>query len=140
MSNIDITDFFNGAAPMDYSASRAEIGQNAGADTWRAACDDSADWNMINTPELRDEFRSYVKGFGAWTMEEIAAWSDQELNALFIQLVSGDIRESDMTSGSDAHDWRKYRLRAENGEVSGHLWHGSDHVEPNDRIYYTIGD
>ena len=39
---INITRFFNEACPRDYSASAAEIGENAGADTWRAACDDSA--------------------------------------------------------------------------------------------------
>lgn len=34
---INITTFFNNAAPMDYSASIAEIGDDAGPSTWRAA-------------------------------------------------------------------------------------------------------
>jgi hypothetical protein len=52
---INITRFFNDAAPMDYSASVAEIGQNAGKDTWRAACDDASDWNMLDTVEIIEE-------------------------------------------------------------------------------------
>ena len=40
---IDITDFFKNAAPMDYSASAVEIGRDAGAHTWRAAMDDADD-------------------------------------------------------------------------------------------------
>lgn len=92
---INITRFYNEAAPMDYSASVAEIGQDAGPSTWRAACEDAPDYNMLDTDEKRDAFRTFVKGFGAWTDEEIAAWSDIELNALFIQLVSGDMRNNE---------------------------------------------
>lgn len=140
MSDIDITDFFNNAAPMDYSASPCEIGQNAAADTWRAACDDSEDYMMLSTPELREEFRDYVKGFGAWDEEEIAAWTDLELNALFIQMVAGDMREGDLEPESDSEAWESYRRRAEEGSISGRIWHGREHVEPSDRIYYTIGE
>jgi len=89
---IDITDFYRNACPKDYSASVAEIGNNAGAYTWRAACDDSEDYFMLDTDEKRIAFREYVRGFGAWSDDEIAAWSDAELNALFIQFVSGAMR------------------------------------------------
>jgi hypothetical protein len=58
---IDITDFFDQCAPMDYSASVAEIGQNAGPDTWRAACDDAPEWNLLNTEEKRDAWREFVR-------------------------------------------------------------------------------
>ena len=92
---INITRFYNEAAPMDYSASRAEIGQDAGPSTWRAACEDAPDYNMLDTDDKRDAFRRFVKGFGAWSQEEITAWSDIELNALFIQFVSGDMRNNE---------------------------------------------
>ena len=94
---INITRFFEEACPKDYSASVAEIGSNAGADTWSAACEDSADFMMLDTDEKREAFKDYVRGFGAWTDEEINAWSTIELNALFIQFVSGDIREHEVT-------------------------------------------
>jgi len=95
MIDIDITRFYNEAAPMDYSASVAEIGDDAGPSTWRAACDDSPDYMMLDDDEKREAFRQFVKGFGAWEPAEIAAWSDVELNALFIQFVSGDMRNNE---------------------------------------------
>jgi hypothetical protein len=91
---INITRFFNEAAPMDYSASCAEIGMNAGRDTWNAAMEDAGDYKLLTNEDDLQEFRDYIKGFGAWNTEEIAAMSDQSLNALLIQFISGDIRES----------------------------------------------
>ncbi|WP_196301891.1 hypothetical protein, partial [Streptococcus pneumoniae] len=67
----------------------------AGRDTWRHAVEDAPDYNLLDTDDKRDEFRAHVKGFGAWSDEEIAAWSDVELNALFMQLISGDIRNGE---------------------------------------------
>lgn len=112
-TEINVTRFYREAAPMDYSASRAEIGQDAGPTTWRAAIDDAPDYNMLDTDDKRDAFRAHVKGFGAWTDEEIAAWSTTELNALFIQFVAGDMR---------------------NGNTD-RLYVGDDM-----QAYYTIGD
>ncbi len=102
------------------------------AHAWRAACDDSAEYMLIDTDEKRDAFRAHVKGFGAWTDEAINAWSDIELNALFIQLVSADIRESGLDAGID---WHEYYEQAEHGTVSGNLFRADD-----GQIYYTIGD
>ena len=112
---IDITEFYQTACPKDYSASVAEIGKNAGADTWRAAIDDSMDYLMLDTDEKRDAFRQYIRGFGAWTHEEIQAWANIEINALFIQFVSGAMRNQD----------------SDNSEI----YEGDDA-----RFYYYIGD
>ena len=90
---IDITNFFNNAEPFDFSASVAERGENAGRDTWNNAKREGAASPLLTTPEQLDALRSYVKGFGAWDDDEIAAWDDAECNALFIQLISGDMRE-----------------------------------------------
>ncbi len=95
MIDINITRFYNEAAPMDYSASVMEIGANAGRDTWNAALEDAHDYDLLNTYEARKEFRAHVKGFGAWSDEEIATWTARELNALLIQLISGDIRSGE---------------------------------------------
>lgn len=132
MLEINITQFFNTAAPQDYSASVAEIGNNAGADTWRAACDDVADYGpMLATPEQLQALRDHVRGFGAWSDEEIAAWSDTECNALFIQLVSGDIRESPLAEG----DWVQYQEWAERCVCSSNIFRNDD-----GQIFYTLGD
>lgn len=128
---IDITDFFNNAAPMDYSASVAEIGRNAGPDTWRAAVEDSPDHMMIDTDDKREAFRDYVRGFGAWDDAEIAAWSDVELNALFLQMISGDMRDADLKPGMSEEEWAAYEV---NEQVARNIQPGD-----NDRVYYYVG-
>lgn len=112
---VQITKFFNGACPRDYSASVMEIGQDAGPSTWRAAMDDAEDYNHITNDNV-EEWCKYVRGSGGWTAEEVAAFSMQELNALFIQWVSGDIREK----GDDS--WEKYEKDSENGQNNGSLF------------------
>jgi len=114
---LNITNFYRNACPRDYSASVAEIGRNAGPDTWRAATEDSADYPILDNEEKREEFREYIRGFGAWDSAEISAFTDTALNALCIQFVSGDIRE--------------YGLDNENG---GNLFLGTD-----GEIYFYCG-
>jgi hypothetical protein len=130
---LNITRFFNDAAPMDYSASIAEIGNDAARSTWRAACDDSEDYPMLDSDEKREEFRHYIESFGAWSEDEIAAWSNQELNALLIQMVSGDIREASLDT--DEPDWAQYQKDSEDGRISGRIFKGDD-----SQIYYYVGD
>ena len=121
---------------MDYSASLAEIGRDAGIYTWRAACEDSPDYMILDTDEKRQLFRDHVKGFGAWDDKQIAGWNDTELNALLIQLISGDIRESNLTPDSSNADWEEYYERAERDEISGSL---SRDADAPTRVYYIWG-
>ena len=129
---IEVTDFFNQAAPMDYSASVAEIGQDAGAVTWRHACEDAPDYPLLDTEEKRDAFRDHIRGFGAWDDAEIASWSDTELGALLLQCIAGDIREAGLDT--EAPDWSEYQAGAEAGQYSGRLFCGED-----GRVYYYVG-
>lgn len=128
---LNITKFFSEACPKDYSASVAEIGNNAGVATYQAAKDDSEEFFMLDTEEKKGAFREHVKGFGAWEAEEIAAWNDTELNALLIQMISGDIREGDLDDFEP--DWEDYEKRSEAGNVSGRLFKGDD-----GQVYYLI--
>jgi len=130
---LNITKFYNETAPMDYSASVVEIGNNAGADTWQAACDDSPDYMILDTDEKREAMREHVRGFGAWSEEEINAWSDIELNALLLQMISGDIRESILDD--DPHAWAEYYEQGKQGIASCRLF-----SDDNGQIYYSIGD
>ena len=114
---INITQFYNEACPMDYSASVAEIGFNAGLDTWNAAKE--SDWNMLDTEEKRQSFRDWVKESGGRSQEEIGAWDNVEINALFVQWVSGDIREME---GLDIKDWQGYYDAGSQGLVVCNLW------------------
>lgn len=134
---LDITDFFNSSAPMAYSASCAEIGQSAGADTRRAACDDSPDNMILDDEEKRDTFRAFVRSAGAWSDVEIAAWSDVELNALCIQWIAGDMREPvgfELGPDTTPEQWDDYRHQCEAGQVAGRIFKGTDN-----RVYFYIG-
>lgn len=133
---IDITRFFNECAPMDYSASCAEIGSNAGIDTWNAALDDSGEnSDFLDTEEKREAFKDHIRGFGAWDQDEIDSWSNSELTALFMQLISGDMREADLNPESDEDDWNEYQERAENGNICGNIFKSDD-----GKIYYSLSN
>lgn len=125
---INITKFFLEACPKDYSASVAEIGNNAGAYTWQAAKDDSQDYMMLDTEEKQQAFRDYAGKFGAWSDEEINNWNQVELNALFIQFISSEMREHGLSVESD---WEEY----EESEGAGCLFKGTD-----GQYYFYVGD
>lgn len=120
---INITQFYKEAAPMDYSASIAEIGNNAGADTWRAACEDAPEYKLLDTPEKLEAMRKWARASGGWNAEEIA---EMNLEALFIQLVAGDMREK-----GDL-DWPAYYELSEHSTVSGSLF------ENEGSVYYIL--
>ena len=133
---IDITDFVNSEDPRLYSASRVELGDNAAKITWNAAMSRGAEPPvMLDDADKLQALRDHVKWFGAWDEAEIAAWSDVECNALFIQLISGDMREADMTCGADEFDWERHEKNAAAGRVSGRIGQGDD-----GHVYYYLGD
>lgn len=129
-TEINITEFFTESTAIDYNASRAEIGQDAGPATWRAACAGASKYALI-TDDNRDAFKTHIRGFGAWDDAEIAAMSHTELNALFIQVVAGDIREAGLDQS--APDWAEYQADSEAGRVSGSIYR-----DDSGQIYYSI--
>lgn len=129
---LEITEFFNGCVPSEYSASVAERGQNAGKETWQAA--NECEYTLLKNESERVAVRKYFKTFGAWDDKEINTWTDTELNALMIQLVSGDMREGDMHSGS-TFDWEQYEKDASAGRISGRIFKGTD-----SKIYISISE
>lgn len=129
---LDITTFVMQAAPMDYSASIAEIGANAGRDTWNAACEDSEDYMILDTEDKREAFCSIVISSGGWEANEIASWSDKELNALCIQWVAGDIREAGIESDWTPAQWAEYESDENN---RGNIYRGND-----GKVYFYCGE
>jgi hypothetical protein len=127
---INITQFYNDANPATYSASVAELGNNAGRITWNNAVQRSALGSMLlDTPDKLEAMRAWARSGGGWDDAEIAAWSDVELNALFIQFASGDIREKGGMS------WEEYQTASDAGQASGALFEGID-----GEIYYSLED
>ena len=129
---VNITKFFNEESPRDYSASVAELGNDAGALTWNYANEQAADAPLLTTPEQLENVRAYFEGFGAWEREEIDAWSATELNALLVQDISGNMRDycDDVTEW----DWEEYQQLSEAGQVGGCIYKGDD-----GQIYAYIG-
>ena len=126
---INITSFADAPA-FDYSRSIAEGGPNAARDTWDAA---QTAPRFLTSPAELDAMRAWAQSTGAWENEEIAAWSDTELNALFVQLVSGDIREAGADCLADI-DWDQYAENAEAGQISGAMFRTKD-----GSVYYYLG-
>ncbi len=122
-------------SPFDCSNNRATLGDNAGQLTWQASCETAAQITLLDTDDKRQEFRDWVKEFGAWSVEEIAAWSDTELNALLLQFIAGDVREAFGDSDVSEWDWADYEVRAERGSISSNLFKADD-----GSIYYSISN
>ena len=131
---LNITEFFRTAAPMDYSASAAEIGADADRLTWLAAVEDAPDWPLLDTDEKREAFKAHLLGFGAWQEDEIAEWSNRELVALLLQMIAGDIRDADLSPDSDDADWIAYEARAAAGQCASNIFRADDGA-----VYYWIG-
>lgn len=131
---IDITALFNEQDAFNYSHSRAEGGASAGKDTWRAAKARAAREPMpLTTPEHFDALRQWAKETGAWDETERNAWTDEDCNALFIQLVSGDMREAGLDNDPDDEDWREYEEMREAGQCAGNIFKADDGT-----IYYEL--
>lgn len=128
---IDITPLFSAPAfvPFDMSNNAATLGDDAGQLTWSASLECAQDCDtpsLLDTEEKREAFRDFVRSSGGWTRDEIGAWSDAELYALFLQWIAGDIREAFGDADFSDWDWDEYEadeslchrlFRADDGRV-----------------------
>ena len=134
MCEIDITAFCLNANPFEFSASRAERGDNAGPETWRNALAEAERAPLLSTEEHLEAMRRFVRESGGWNDREVAAMSAQELNALLVQWISGDLREADYDeSFPDEFDWSDYEERCRRGECLGRFYRADD-----GRIFYSL--
>lgn len=117
---------------FQFSHSQAEGGDNAGQNTWNAALNGPRP--LLNTPEEFEALRDYVREFGGWTDEGIQAWTENECQALFLQLIAGDVQEVGADS-LDEIDWADYEMRADSGQIPGNFSRSD-----SGQIYYSIGN
>lgn len=133
--DINITCLFRELDAPLYSGSVFELGDNAGQITWDNSKETAKQFSLLDTDEKLQAFREYIRGFGAWDADEIAAWSDLELNALFVQLIAGDMRESGLDECHfDDIDWQAHEEGAQEGRYSGNIFKGVD-----GQVYYYVG-
>jgi hypothetical protein len=113
--------------PAECSGSRAELGDDAGRITWQNSMAAAAvPPVLLDTPEKLDAMRDFARSSGGWTQEEVDAWSAQEVNALLVQWVAGDIRQAFDDAEPADWDWVDYEKRAERGSVPSNLSRGAD--------------
>lgn len=136
MFEIDVTDFLSGHRLKYFSGSIAELGNDAGPQTWAECTDKAEEWKPLDSDEKRETFRAFVESSGGWTEDEIAAWSDAELNALCIQWIAGDARECGIEGEYlDSVDWAQIEQDQQDGKISGSLYRGDD-----GRVYWLLSE
>ena len=129
---IDITSL----AGMDcftLSHSIMEGGENAGRNTWNASKEQAKETPLLKTPEELQAMRDFARASGGWTCEEIAEWTDQEINAIFLQWIAGDVRELGADSLSEI-DWDEAEEMQSNGQAASNLYRSDD-----GRIFFYLG-
>lgn len=138
---IDVTDFVTNEDPAEFSASREELGQDAARITWRNAMDYAAKAPMLTTEDQIEALRDDARRSGGWEPAEIATWSDQHCNALFVQMVAAEMREAHMQAGDlESFIWEGYEADIAAGRVAGLLYRGDvPDSEGYGRIFYWLG-
>lgn len=132
---IDITEFFNNADPSYYSASAFELGQDAGRITWQNAKDSTKEYTFLDNQDKLDCFRDWIKSCG-FSEAEAETVNDEELNALFIQWISGDIRELEDTANAiwdSVEFWEEIQQLQEQGTIAGNIFKGID-----SKVYFGL--
>lgn len=127
MPYIDVSRLISDVDPFDLFASRAERGTNAGPETW-ANAKATAEAAPLDIDD-RDGVREFFKGFGAWGDDEIAAWSDADLDALVLQYAAGDLREMQSLCPGDGLadvDWEEAEKLSHEGVIGGALYPDDD--------------
>lgn len=123
---LNISSFFATVTPRELSSSVAESGPCAGALTWSASCKASMHHPLLDDDEKRDAFRAWVENSGGWSTEEIAVWTDTELNALLLQWIAGDLREMGIDDDTNSIDWDHVERMQQEGTYPCNLFTGSD--------------
>lgn len=111
----------------EFSASVAERGENAGQETWSNAL--NAEIRLVDTPDEIATCKQYFATFGAWDDEERASWTNQEVHALLVQLVAGDLREYLWAKAKGESEFKRW-----NEDCGGHIFQAE-----NGEYYYYIG-
>lgn len=128
---IDITKFVSETDTWGLSGSIATHGANAGPDTWGNALREANQAPLLTTDEQLQALRDYIQETGF--SEDVQSYGAKECNALFIQLIAGDMRESGMDGTDlDEFDWEAYEVQCQKGSISGNIF------KSGDKIYYLL--
>jgi len=123
--DIDVTDFLASTDCSMLSGSVAELGPSAGRITWANSIEASKEFNPLPDADALQEFRDWLKPWGAWSEEEIAAMSDEHLRALCAQWIASDWREC-FDCDPDGADWSEYEIRASDGQCPSSFYRNDE--------------
>ena len=123
---LNISSFFATVTPRELSSSVAESGPCAGALTWSASCKASMHHALLTHDAKREAFRAWVEASGGWTAEEIAAWTNTELNALLLQWIAGDLREMGIDDDTGGINWADVERGQSEGQYPRNRFRGTD--------------
>jgi hypothetical protein len=127
---IDVTHMVEDRDIMfELSGSKMEHGQDAGRITWNNSVEYGKDKPLLATEEAKEIARAHFREYGAWSKEEIAAWSDEHLQAITVQDVAAGIREMEV-----ADTYEEYQQLCEDGTCSGRVYRGD-----GGRWYFYLG-
>ena len=101
----NVSEMFSTIEPWDVSNSVANLGPNAARLTWEnAVCvaKTHRTWLTTSLGDASDCMRDWAESTGAWSDDEIAAASDIECLALFVQNVASELRDY---LGADDHEF-----------------------------------
>lgn len=134
---LDITQFVADNDPAEYSASAAELGSNAGRITWSNAQGEAERAPLLTTDAQISEAKEWFSEFGAWDDDEIAAWSHDDVNALVIQYISGNLREIESLCSDDDGDidWQRVEELENAGTIAANIYRNDD-----GRIFFYLGN
>lgn len=96
---------------------------------WKTACERKA--NFLKTKEEFSAMRYWMRDSGGWEDEEISEMSEDDLNAIFLQLVASEIRDIGVSTLAEV-DWKKYNA----DENSSGMIYGTK----KGKIYFYLGD
>lgn len=127
---IKVTEYVKNVDCRQFSDSIHNSGlENIGLLTWNNAVRQIEAESLI-TADQQQEARDWLAGFGAWSDDEIKGWQDNEVEALLLQFIAGDIQEMEMFA-----TYEEYQEAAEAGQVSSRLFKTGD-----DEWFYYVGD
>lgn len=138
MANIiaNVSLMFETIEPWDVSNSVMNLGESAGRITWDNALKIAGErekWLVSSYSEACEGMQEWARDTGAWDAETIAAWTDLECLALFVQNIASELREY---LGVDDHDigealdvYECTDWEAESGSPTGYYYHKASDAE-----------
>jgi hypothetical protein len=127
---IDVTHMVEDEDQMPMlSGSIAELGKDAGPRTWKNSIAYGAKHPLLKTDDERAAARHHFRGYGAWSCEQIDAWSEDELQGIVCQDVAAAIREREAYDNDE-----EFEAACERGRASGRLYRSGD------RWFFYLGE